>query len=196
MNLDGLTGSYEWILTNKEIGIKNSYHKQQICIDFPKELNNKRGIYFIDILSNGRHARSVIKIGDIRYITRITEAGHLFQLLDENNKIIKKGSIFMSKHLYKTNKNGEIYIPFTTSPNASQKIILERNDDPTFNVLTYFNHQSESYSMKCGIYIDREQLLEKKRANIIVRIGLFLNNNRITNTLLENVKLSINIETG
>ena len=29
MNLDGLNASYQWILTNKEMDIKNSYHKNK-----------------------------------------------------------------------------------------------------------------------------------------------------------------------
>ncbi len=149
---------HEYILTNKEIDIKNNYHFKEIIIDFPKELNGKRGVYFIDILSNGIHSRCVIKIGDIRYITRITEAGHLFQLLDEENKLIKNGSIFMSVHLKRTDEKGDIFIPFTTRSNASQNIILQWDDNPTFNVLTTFNHQIETYSMQCGISVDREQI--------------------------------------
>eukprot|EP01083_Nonionella_stella_P111586 327414_1 len=45
MHLDGLSASHECVLTNKHIGLSNSYHKKQISIDFPKALNGKRGIY-------------------------------------------------------------------------------------------------------------------------------------------------------
>jgi len=151
-------------------------------------LAGKRGVYFVDILSNGYHARCVLKIGDIRSVSRVTEAGHVFQLFDEDNGLIEKGSIYMSKHLYKSsNARGEIFVPFTTSPTSAQKIILERDDDPNFNVLTTFRHQSESYRLQCGIYVDREQLLEKKRASIVLRPALFLNDVRVTNKLLDNV---------
>eukprot|EP01083_Nonionella_stella_P301896 1038317_1 len=196
MNLDGLSASHEWVLSNKHIGLRNSYHKKQITIDFPKALNGTRGVYFVDVISNGRHARSVIKIGDIRFVSRVCEAGHVFQLLDEESKVIQNGSIFMSKHVYKTDENAQIFIPFTTRGQSSQQIILERADDATFNILSTFDHQTEHYAMQCGIYVDREQLLEKKRASIVVRAGLFLNGHRVTNALLENCKLSVKLKTG
>ncbi len=141
MNLDGLNASYEYILSNKQIDIKNSYHFKEINIDFPEQLNGKRGVYFVDIFSNGIHSRCVIKIGDIRYITRISEAGHVFQLLDEENNLIKNDPIFMSA------------THFTARPNVSQNIILQRTDNPTFDVLTNFNQESESHSMHCGVYV-------------------------------------------
>jgi len=116
MNLDGLNASFEYLKTNEEIGIKNSYHKRQISVNFPKPLLRKREVYFLDILSQGRHARCVLKIGYIRYVTRVTEAGHLFQLLDETNEIISNASIFMSGHSKHSNAgNGEIFIPLIHS---------------------------------------------------------------------------------
>eukprot|EP01083_Nonionella_stella_P175915 614149_1 len=72
----------------------------------------------------------------------------------------------------------------------------QRADDSTFNIWSTFDHQTEHYAMQCGIYVDREQLLEKKRANIVVRAGLFLNDTRVTNALLENCKLSVTLKTG
>eukprot|EP00488_Nonionellina_sp_1-RS-2012_P000590 TRINITY_DN11576_c0_g1_i1.p1 TRINITY_DN11576_c0_g1~~TRINITY_DN11576_c0_g1_i1.p1 ORF type:complete len:235 (-),score=57.40 TRINITY_DN11576_c0_g1_i1:161-865(-) len=39
-------------------------------------------------------------------------------------------------------------------------------------------------------------IIRKKRATVMVRTGLFLNGNRVTNTLLENCKLSVKFKTG
>eukprot|EP01084_Bolivina_argentea_P312265 540606_1 len=195
LNLDGLNASHEWIMNTKELDLKNTFHKKEIAIKWPNELKNKRGIYFIDLIANGQHTRGVIRIGNIKYFHKISEAGHVFQLLDEESNIISDGSIWMSGHSYHT-QNNEIFIPFSNAPKYGQKIILQRNDDIEFNVLASFDHKSENYKFQCGLYIDREQLLEKKRAKIIVRNALFLNQNRVSVQLIENCKLSINIQTS
>ena len=199
MNLDGLDASFEWTLNNKELGLKNAFHRKSIAIKLPSELTKKRGVYFLDLLSNGKHARCVLNIGDLRYVERVCEAGHCFKILDENNNIINKckTSIFMDKHLYESNDNHEIFIPFTNSSNNESTIIIQRDDDPIFNVLSTFKHEQESYDLQCGLYIDREQLLEKKRASVIVRSGLFLNGkHRVSVKLLKNIKLSIKMQTS
>ena len=207
LNLDGLNASEEWTIDTKELGLNSTFHKKKLDIPWPKTLDKKRGIYFVDLIANGQHARAVIKIGTIKFFHRITEAGHVFQLLDEESKIIKDATIWMAGHSYhskkkkdkdenKNNENAEIFIPFSNSPRYGQKIILQRNDDPNFNVLASFDHKSENYRFQCGLYVDREQLLEKKRAKIIVRSALFLNGNRVSVGLIENCKLSINIKTS
>lgn len=198
MNLDGLNASHEWTITAEELDLKNAFHTRELCIKFPPELINKRGVFFLDLLSSGKHARSVIKVGDIQYVSRISEAGHVFQLLDENNQIISNSRLYMDKQMFTSiPSTGEIILPFSTRPKKKQSIVLERVDDPTFNVFSHFHLQSESYNLQCGIYVDREQLFEKKRAEIVVRAALFLNTkNRISIALLKNIKLSCTIKTG
>eukprot|EP01083_Nonionella_stella_P305531 1066243_1 len=200
MNLDGLSASYEWIVTESELGLKTACHRKQIALDIPKEIRNKRGIYFVDLLSNGVHARSVLRIGHIDFVERISEAGHVFTLFDENNQVIRNASIYMSGHLYKTKPDkSEIFIPFTRHSGTKQ-IILQRDDDKQFNVLSTFNQQYESYELECGIYLDREQLLEKKQASIMVRSALRLttyeSSTQITLKLLKNIQLSITFHTA
>eukprot|EP01083_Nonionella_stella_P076146 207341_1 len=193
LNLDGLSASYEWNIAHKDLGLKTKYHEKEIMIPFPTQWLHKRGVYFLDLLSNGIHSRAIINIGSIKYINTICEAGHLFTLLDENNQIIANASILLNKHVYKTSSDAHsILIPFTNKPNL-QHIILQRADDPTFNVLSTFQHQSESYEFECGFYMDREQILSQRKALLMVRCGLFLNGkqNRISLAVLQNTQLSI-----
>ncbi len=61
-------------------------------------------------LQNHYHSLTgVIRIGNIKYFQRITEAGHVFQLLNQESNIISGGSIWMAGHSYHTNNN-EIFI--------------------------------------------------------------------------------------
>ena len=80
------------------------------------------------------------------------ENGHEFRLYDEKNELIKNCKIWMSGHSFKSNKNGKILIPFGNSNDKNEVILLERNDDPTFNVLSSFFHESEKYSFDCMWY--------------------------------------------
>ena len=42
----------------------------------------------INCIFSGYQTRAMIKIGDIKYIQRITSAGHCFTFFDEENKMI------------------------------------------------------------------------------------------------------------
>eukprot|EP01083_Nonionella_stella_P305099 1063160_1 len=174
LNLDGLSASYEWIVKQQDIGLRTTYHEKQIAIPFPKAWLHKRGVFLLDLLSNGVHARAVITVGCIKYVTTLCEAGH-----------------------YTSHKH-TILIPFTNQPNPTQPIILQREDDPLFNVLSTLDHQSESYVLECGFYIDREQILSQRTAVVMVHCALFLNSkqDRISVAVLQNIKLSIQLHTA
>ena len=121
----------------------------------------------------------------------------MFQLLDESNKLIKRCNIWLSGHSYKSDaQTGQIFIPFTNVDKQNEFILLERDDDPSFNICTTFHHKKEQYKFDCGFYIDREQLLEKKRGVVMIRPVLMLNNQRVSLKLLEDVKLSIKIKSS
>ena len=212
MNLDGLTSKYKLKIPIKsdENEMLNKYQIKQYKILFPQELLHKRGVYIIDCIFNGYQARAMIKIGDIKYIERLTSAGHCFTFFDENNKLIEpketRLNIWMDGHIYrpKLENNNQIYIPFTTSGNneQNQPIIIQREDDPTFNVLSCFNHSKEKYSCDFDIFMDREQLLEKQRVKILIRGAIYIKSaidskkKQIPLSLLEDVKLNVNINTG
>eukprot|EP01083_Nonionella_stella_P285531 971876_1 len=66
MHLDGLSASHECVLTNKHIGLSNSYHKKQISIDFPKALNGKRdtntGASECGLIEREKNAKTITSI--------------------------------------------------------------------------------------------------------------------------------------
>eukprot|EP01084_Bolivina_argentea_P128004 226334_1 len=173
MNLDGLISKYKYSISNNNNKQINKYEIKEYLVTFPQELLHKRGVYIVDCILNGYQTRVMIQIGDIKYIERISSAGHCFTFYDEENKLILPQethlNIWMNGHIFKPKleNNNQIYIPFSTSWNNNignklQAIIIQREDDPNFNVLSSFNHSSEKYLFDCDIFIDREQLLEKK----------------------------------
>ncbi|ETO18619.1 hypothetical protein RFI_18641 [Reticulomyxa filosa] len=192
MELDGFHAAHEWVTTPT---FNHPFHRVRVKISLPSELQKKRGVVFIDLIANGQHSRAIIRRGEIRTIERITARGHTFQMLDESGELIKNGTIWMSGHAYHSDDKGEIDIPFSTDPKP-QKIVLQRNDDPEFNVLSSFDHKSESYELQCGFYLDREQIIAKKVATVLVRPGILLNGFRTTVKIIERPKLSIEIKTS
>ena len=83
--------------------------------------------WIVKFIFNRLQTRSLIKIGDIKYIERITSAGHCFTFYDENNKLILPSetslNIFMDGHIYRPEleNNNSIYIAFKTqSQNESR----------------------------------------------------------------------------
>eukprot|EP01083_Nonionella_stella_P259887 886805_1 len=146
----------------------------------------------------------------IKYIERITNAGHCFTFFDEDNHMISAQqtacNIFMDGHMYKPKleNSNKIFVPFSTSdaPPARQPIIIQREDDPHFNVLSHFKHSSEQYKFMGNVYMDREQLLEKQRVQLMVRCAAYVVNKhdqtqcQIPLRLIQNVKLEVHITTG
>jgi len=65
MNLDGLTANY---IIRKQYR-ENSFLLRSRTIDI-RELREKRGVFLIDILGNGKRARCLIRKGELRYIAR------------------------------------------------------------------------------------------------------------------------------
>ena len=62
-----------------------------------------------------------------------------------------------------------IIVPYSTSP-GRRPVVLARGD---FACLDYFDHRPSRYRSSAGIHVDREQLLSRRVANLIVRPGLY-----------------------
>ena len=59
-----------------------------------------------------------------------------------------------------------------------------------------FNHKSENYSLKCGFYIDRENLLEKQQCKIVTRVVPYLNGEKTSLKILEKCALKVTTKDG
>ncbi|MCH7685990.1 MAG: hypothetical protein IH899_04795, partial [Planctomycetes bacterium] len=145
----------------------------------------KPGTYVIDFIGNGKSSRVLIRKGRLRYLVRTTSAGQEFTILDEQNRKLSDTKIWLAGHEYKAEKDGTINVPFSNRP-GRQPIILSHGD---LHTLEYFQHQAEAYSLSAGIYVDREALLKRKKAQLIVRPGLSLNGIPVTLSVLEDVQL-------
>ncbi len=181
VNLDGLVAGSEKTFKYTEPPLR----RVRRHFDFPE--CDARGVYVIDFIGNGTSSRALIRKGKLRYLVRTSTAGHLFTVLDEANRKLPDASLVMSGQQYKADKDGVIVVPFSNQP-VRQPIVLQHGK---FASLDHFSHESENYTLAAGIYVDRQSLLDRKQAQVIIRPSLKLNGVPVTLSLLEETKLVI-----
>ena len=179
VNLDGLVANVEQTFTYNEAPLRRVPRK----FDFPQL--SKPGVYVVDFIGNGRSSRALIRKGRLRHLVRTGSAGQVFAILDEQNKQVKDASIWLAGHEYTPSESGTITVPFSNAP-GPQPIVISRGD---FSSLDSFFHESENYGLTAGIYVDRESLLKRKAAEVVIRPSLTLNGNPSSLKLLSDVKL-------
>jgi len=146
------------------------------------------GVYVIELIGSGKRSRALVRKGKLDYVVRTTPAGHEFTVLDESGAKVPDAALWMAGHLYAADKDdGTITVPFTNSPKRQDIVLMHKGAAS----LAAFNHQSESYGFQCGFYVDREALLRRRQAKLVVRPQLRLGGTPISLSLLKEVELTI-----
>ncbi|MFC1806097.1 hypothetical protein ACFL09_03865 [Planctomycetota bacterium] len=147
----------------------------------------KRGNYIIEFIGGGRSSRALIRKGRLQYLARASTAGHVFTVMDEANRKLNDASLWLSGHQYKPDEEGLITVPYTNKPGRQPIILVHGN----FATLERFNHQAESYRLSAGIHVDREALVKRKKATLLVRPSLDIHGTPVTLSVLEEQTLVI-----
>lgn len=181
INLDGLTPNWQHTFQYSEPPLRRVARHLEL-----PELSGP-GTYVVDLIGSGKSSRAVIHKGRLRYTSRITEAGQLVRVLDEQNRPLPDAAVWLGGKKYSANQEGDIFLPFSTQPGRVSIILLHGS----VATLESFDHQGEQYELRAGIYVDRESLLRGRKASIIVRPALYLNGRPVDVSPLENVRLSV-----
>ena len=202
INLDGLVANIEETHSYAESPLRRMTRH----FEFPTL--KRAGVYVIDLIGNGRSSRALIRKGRLYYLVQTSPAGQGFTIFDENHRQVRNASVWLAGHEYLAEKSGLITVPFSTSP-ARQPIVISAPvaavskagsekagdirpaTDQTYSSLDFFQHEGENYSFVAGFYVDREALLRRKTAEVIIRPQLTVNGTPIALKLLEEVKLTI-----
>ncbi|ETO31836.1 hypothetical protein RFI_05282 [Reticulomyxa filosa] len=205
LNLEGLYSSFP----DKEISVsgldegdeKSAYAVRTVEVDLQETLKNKRGLFFVDCIANGKHCRALVRKGDIRFLERKTSSGHVFTLFNECNEVVLNGGIILDGIRYETqDKSGEVVIPFakgSSSSSQNKKIILFSKDwGDECSVLGEFDQYFETYSLNTSFWIEREQMLDKNMCHVAIRSVLQIHG-VVTSIekLLCNASLDISMQT-
>ncbi len=181
IDLDGLVANEENVYTYDAVPLR------RVKRSFGFENLDRRGVYVIEFIGNGKSSRALIRKGRLNHLVRTGAAGHVFTILDESNKQVDGATIWLSGHEYSAGENGKITVPFSQNP-GRQPIIITHG---AFSSLDFFQHQSENYSLVAGIHIDRESLRKGETAQVAVRPALYVNGIPTTLAVLEEPTLLI-----
>jgi len=181
VNLDGLVATFEERKTYSDPPLR----RQERTFEFPQL--KKRGVYVVEFIGNGKSSRALIQKGRLQFVSRTMPAGQAFTVLDEANRPVKDARLWIAGREYAPEEDGEIVVPFSTNPRR-ESVIIRQGD---FATHATFNHEAEQYALKAGFYVDREALLKRKQAELLVRPVLQLNGTPISVELLEEVRLVV-----
>jgi len=181
INLDGLVANHE--LTRKY----SENPLRRVRRTFDLAALQKPGVYVVELIGNGISSRAVIHKGRLQYTQRMGAAGHVFAVRDEAGRHLRKASIWFGGRTYTADESGKVVLPYSTAP-AKRPLILQHGE---LSSLEHFDHSAENYRLRAGIHLDRESLLARGRANILIRPALWLNGRTVSLEVLEEPVLTI-----
>ncbi|HVR76153.1 MAG TPA: hypothetical protein VMT52_17610, partial [Planctomycetota bacterium] len=181
IDLDGLVANEETTHDYAEPPIR----RVKRHFEFPSL--SGRGAYVIDFIGGGKSSRALIQKGRLRFLERASTAGHVITVLDESGTKLPDASLWLGGRRYAADGDGLITVPFSTEPRR-QPIVLAHGD---FAVLESLEHQAEAYALAAGFHVEREALLSRAKAQVLVRPSLLLNFLPVTLAVLEEPALEI-----
>jgi hypothetical protein len=181
LDLDGLVANEQKTYTYTEDPIRRVRRR----FDFPALAGP--GVYVVELIGNGKRSRALVRKGRLDFLVRTTPAGQEFTILDEAGAKLPDGQLWLAGHVYAADKDGHVMVPFSNAP-GKQTIVLISGQAAS---LASFEQQGEAYSLPCGFYVDREQLLRGQNATLLVRPRLELNGQPVSLALLKDVELAI-----
>merc|ERR1719285_1047047 len=138
-------------------------------------LSNKRGLFFIDILGGDIGVRAVIRKGSLRFIERQVDEGYRMKVLNEENTVQGDGKVWVAGQWHRPDETGEILVPFAGTTNMEEPIVASTESNSSVALLSTFDRKEHKYSLRVGFYVERENMLAKKRAKLVMRPNLYIN---------------------
>jgi hypothetical protein len=181
INLDGLVANDEQTYQYTEPPLRRLRRR------FDLKSITKPGVYVVDFIGNGKNSRALIRVGRLHYTLRNSAGGQEFTILNDQHEVVPKATLWLGGREYIANEQGKIAVPFSTAP-SEQRFVLQAGE---LCSLGAFHHAIENYSLRAGFVVDRETLLTRKKANVLIRPQLLLNGVETSLKLLEDVRLII-----
>ena len=181
INLDGLVAS-----ATRRVEYKEPPERRLArTFDFP-ELK-QRGAYVVELIGNGKSSRALVQKGRLGVLQEVTAAGHAFTVLDDASRRLTDARGWLGGREFAPGKDGRLLVPFTAAPKMENIVILQGG----FAALVRFQHLAETYDLRAGLYVDREALIRREKAQIAVRPVLRVNGRPTSLKLLEETRLLI-----
>ncbi len=183
INLDGLVASSE-----RRVTYSDSPERRTVrTFEFP-ELKN-RGAYVVELIGNGKSSRALVQKGKLDVLQEVTAAGHAFTVLDEENHRLPDARAWLGGREFMPDAKGRILVPFSTQPRGDALVVHQDG----FASLVRFSHLAETYDLQAGLYVDRESLIRREKAQIALRPVLRVNGRPASLKLLEEPRLVLRV---
>ena len=181
INLDGLVASTSRTETYGE----PPERRVERTYAFP-ELD-RRGTYVVELIGNGKSSRALVQKGRLGVLQEVTPAGHAFTVYDEALRRLPDAHGWLAGRRFDPGPDGRILVPFSTAP-GTESLVVQHGD---FASLVRFDHLGEVYTLDAGIYVDREALLRREKAEVVIRPTLRIHGIPTSLSLIEEPRLTI-----
>jgi hypothetical protein len=189
IDLDGLIPSTERILEFDVSPLVRNY----LDLEVPG-LENKAGVFVLELIGNGRSSRAVIKKGSLKFVSKYTSGGSVLKVLDESNAVCKGdgAGVYLDGRFYSTNNpQGQVTLPFATDMKIKQLIVTDGVFSELYEGLT---HREETYSLQGTILLPSEAAIRGTRAKMTLALDLYLNHVAVSLSLLTDLKATLTIK--
>jgi len=154
-------------------------------------LSGKRGLFIIDILGGDIGVRAVIRKGQLHFIERQVDEGYRMKVMNEEFEELKDGKVNVLGNWYYPDDTGEILVPFADETNLCEPIVVSTNSNSSVALLATFDRKHKNWELVCGFYVEREHMLSKKMAKVVMRPNLFVNEFAVGMKHLKNTTLTV-----
>ena len=187
VNLDGFITAYEKDIEFDQV---SAHKKFKHTFNFP-ELDDKIGLFVIELIGNGYSSRVIIKKGTLSVIYKQRIAGQIAYVLDDNRDVCigEDTGIYFGNQFFKANpdKGGRILIPYEKQTVTGNAILVHNN----FAQLVEFTRFAEKYTIDVAYVIPQETLIMNNQATIILRPILKVNQRKCKLEALSKTKVRI-----
>ncbi|HEY1547105.1 MAG TPA: hypothetical protein VGG28_04770, partial [Kofleriaceae bacterium] len=183
VDLDGIAASHEFSLQFAEPPVRRVRRK----ISLP--MCARAGTYVIDLIGNGISSRAIVRVGRLRWTSRVGAAGHVVTALDDAGRAIAGARAWVGDREYVADDDGTFAVPFSTSP-ASVPMLLAHGDVAEIGALSLVG---EDYSLALDVVLDRQQLSAGRTAKAIARVVLTCAREPVSLELLERATWDITL---
>ncbi|RMG18464.1 MAG: hypothetical protein D6731_01950 [Planctomycetota bacterium] len=155
------------------------------AFDFP-ELRDP-GVYIIDFIGGGRSSRALIRKGALRVLETVGTAGHELRAYDEDDALQTKASAWCDGRRYDADERGVITIPFSAK-NERRAVVVRSGARVSLASLA---PRPEDYELRASFHVERESLVAGNLAEVAVRAGLYLGDEPVSLSLVEDPRLTV-----
>lgn len=190
LSVEGLIATYEQTFIFNEKPQKIFNRKFNL-----EKIKNKRGVFIIEFIGNGRTSRALIKVGSLSLMSRVGGYGKMFFMLNEKCETLKKDEtirrgIWFKDTFYSAKlDDGVIIIPYSKTSSQGKAIIV----DGDFSEICEIEIPDEKYFLKGTFIANNESALMGNNMKVLFKPQLFANDRIIPLIRLKKSKITVNI---